>query len=172
MGMNRMIRAGILTVSDRSSKGLRKDSSGPLLKKMLEEKNWEVQAERIVPDERAEIRKVLLEWCDVHMLSLILTTGGTGIGPRDITPETTSEILDKELRGFSELMRQEGLKHTPLAVLSRSVAGVRGQSLIINLPGSPKGSRESLLAVIDVIPHAIMMIQGQDHDSKTESVLS
>ncbi len=150
------IRVGVLTVSDRSSRGERADESGPLIRRLvLEQLDAVVEAEGIVPDNRAKIAEKLIEWCDDKRLDLILTTGGTGFAPRDLTPEATRDVIERETPGFPEVMRMEGFKVTPHAILSRAVAGIRGKSLIINLPGSPKAVREGLLLILPAIPHAI-----------------
>lgn len=156
-----MIRVGILTVSDRSARGERVDTTQEAIQKVLKEGPFEVAAYEVVPDEPAQIRRVLRLWADQLGLELILTNGGTGLAPRDHTPEATREVLDKEVPGLAELMRLEGLKKTPMAALSRGVAGVRGKSLIVNLPGSPKGAAESLSALLPVIPHALETITGR-----------
>ncbi len=159
-----MIRVGILTVSDRSARGERVDQTQLALRERLDPKTFEVAAYEVVPDEPAQIRRVLRMWADKDRLDVILTNGGTGLAPRDHTPEATREVLDKEAPGLAELMRLEGLKKTPLAALSRGVAGVRGGTLILNLPGSPKGAAESLEAVLPVIPHAVELIRGEGGD--------
>jgi len=159
-----MIRVGILTVSDRSARGERVDQTQLALRERLDPKTFEVAAYEVVPDEPAQIRRVLRMWADKDRLDVILTNGGTGLAPRDHTPEATREVLDKEAPGLAELMRLEGLKKTPLAALSRGVAGVRGSTLILNLPGSPKGAAESLEAVLPVIPHAVELIRGEGGD--------
>ena len=159
-----MIRVGILTVSDRSARGERVDQTQLVLRERLDPKTFEVVAYEVVPDEPAQIRRVLRMWADKDRLDLVLTNGGTGLAPRDHTPEATREVLDKEAPGLAELMRLEGLKKTPLAALSRGVAGVRGSTLILNLPGSPKGAAESLEAVLAVIPHAVELIRGEGGD--------
>lgn len=159
------ILVGILTVSDRCSRGEAEDRSGPLLKRLAEAGGWECVELRIVPDDPGAIEAVLKEWCDGRKLPLVLTTGGTGIGPRDVTPEVTRSLLEKELPGVAEMMRLEGLRHTPFASLSRGAAGVRKQSLILNLPGSPKGAEESFAAAIPIIPHALGTLAGAGHES-------
>ncbi len=159
-----MIRVGILTVSDRSARGERVDQTQLALRERLDPKTFEVAAYEVVPDEPAQIRRVLRMWADKDRLDVILTNGGTGLAPRDHTPEATREVLDKEAPGLAELMRLEGLKKTPLAALSRGIAGVRGGTLILNLPGSPKGAAESLEAVLPVIPHAVELIRGEGGD--------
>ncbi len=158
-----VMNAGILTVSDRSFKGERKDAGGPALRALFEGAGWIVSETNIVPDEKSRIKKVIKDWCDRKKIPLVITTGGTGIGPKDVTPEATREIVEKELPGVCELIRQEGLKHTPFAVLSRGVVGIRKKTLIINLPGSPKGAEQSLTAVIGIIPHALDILRGGRH---------
>lgn len=159
-----MIRVAILTVSDSSAAGLRPDISGPETRRVCEEHGWTVAGARVVPDNLGEIASQLIEWAGSEEISLILTTGGTGIAARDVTPEATASVLERELPGIAEAMRAEGRKKTKFSVLSRAMAGIRGSTLIINLPGSPKGAVESLNAVADVIPHAIDLISGRtDH---------
>ncbi len=169
-----VIRVGILTVSDRSYRGERKDESGPLIRQLvLEHLDANIEAEGIVPDDGDAIAKKLIEWCDEKRLHLILTTGGTGFSPRDITPEATKNVIDREVPGFSEAMRMEGFKKTPHALLSRGIAGIRGKTLIINLPGSPKAVREGLLLIFPAIPHAISTLldtpEKEQHDYHTRS---
>ena len=159
-----MIRAGILTASTLGARGEREDTSGQAIREMVAAIGATVEAYRIVTDDRATIEAALVEWCDRTSLDLILTTGGTGLSPTDVTPDATLAVVDRVVPGFAEAMRLEGLKHTPRAMLSRAVAGVRGRTLIINLPGSPKGVRESLGAVLDVVPHAIEILQRRPTD--------
>lgn len=158
------LEAGVLTVSDLGAAGRREDESGARLKAVLAEKGWTVAASAVVPDEAAVLQRTLAVWSDEQRLPLIVTTGGTGVGPRDVTPEATRRVLDREVPGLAELMRLEGLKKTPLAALSRSLAGFRGPTLILNLPGSPKGAEESLRAVIDLVPHALSIARGGGHE--------
>ena len=153
-----MITVAVLTLSDKGSKGEREDSSGPLIQDMLKSINAEVRFYDILPDEKELIKKKLIEYSE--KVDLILTTGGTGLSPRDVTPEATLDIIDREVPGIAEAMRSEGLKKTSRAMLSRAVAGVRGTSLIINLPGSPKAVKENLHVILEVIPHAIEKIKG------------
>jgi len=153
-----MIRVAVLTLSDKGSKGERADSSGPLIKDMLKSINAEVRFYDILPDEKELIKKKLIEYSE--KVDLILTTGGTGLSPRDVTPEATLEVIDRQVPGIAEAMRSESLKKTSRAMLSRAVAGVRGTSLIINLPGSPKAVKENLHVILEVIPHAIEKIKG------------
>ncbi len=163
-----MIRVGILTVSDRSARGERVDTTQEAIREVLKQGSYEVAAYEVVPDEPAQIRRVLRLWADQVGIELILTNGGTGLAPRDHTPEATREVLDKEVPGMAELMRLEGLKRTPMAALSRGVVGVRGRSLIVNLPGSPKGAAQSLAALLPVIPHALETITGRSFGGGTE----
>ncbi len=158
------MRVAILTISDSVSRGTHKDTSGPNLRERCAQLGWEVIAEAVLPDEPVAIRDRLAFLADGGAADLILTTGGTGIGPRDSTPEATAEACQKLLPGLSELMREEGRKKTPRAVLSRAVAGVRGSTLVVNLPGSPRGAVESLDAVADLLPHALQVLGGARHD--------
>jgi molybdenum cofactor synthesis domain-containing protein len=156
--------AGILIVSDRCASGKMEERTGPAIRKVLEEKGWTVGEYAVVPDERDEIGKTLKDWADVKGLHLVLTAGGTGLGPRDVTPEATRAVIEKEADGLVHLMRAEGLKHTARAALSRGVAGTRKNTLIVNLPGSPRGAEESLRAILDVVPHAVAMMRGEGHE--------
>ena len=156
-----MIRVGILTVSDLGSKGQREDTAGKALCEGMESRGWAVERYEIVPDEKNILSARLCEWADKENLQLILTTGGTGLAERDVTPEATLEILDKQTPGISESIRAHGLNKTPMAMLSRGVSGIRGGTLIINLPGSRKGALESLDAITDALPHALDVIQGK-----------
>jgi molybdopterin adenylyltransferase len=158
------MRVAILTISDSVSRGTHKDASGPDLRERCAQLGWEVVFESVLADEPASIRDRLASLADGGAAQLILTTGGTGIGPRDSTPEATCEVCQKLLPGLSELMRAEGRKKNPRAVLSRAVAGIRGSALIINLPGSPRGAIESLDAVADLVPHALQVLSGARHD--------
>jgi len=152
---------GILTVSDRAARGEYEDRSGPAIRQVITESlAAEIVCMDIVPDERAVIRERLIEWADSAGLDLVLTTGGTGFAPRDVTPEATSEAIERDAPGFVEAMRASSLQVTPHAMLSRAKAGIRGRTLIINLPGSPKGAIENLRVVLPAIPHAIELLQG------------
>lgn len=153
------MRLGVLTVSDRSSRGERDDRSGPLLRDMAEAQGWQVVRTAIVPDDMEDIRQTLTDWSDSGEVDLILTSGGTGFSPRDQTPEATRSVIEREAPGLAEAMRSAGLRHTPHAMLSRAVAGIRGKTLIINLPGSPKGARESLDVVLPVLGHALALLR-------------
>lgn len=157
---SRTISVGVLTVSDRGSRGEYEDMSGPAIQKLvLESLDAEVRCVEIVPDERAIIRDKLCEWVDQRQLDLILTTGGTGFAPRDVTPEATADVIERDAPGFAEAMRSASLQSTPYAMLSRARAGIRGQTLIINLPGSPKAATENLQTVLKAIPHGIELLQ-------------
>lgn len=153
-----MITVAVLTLSDKGSKGEREDLSGPLIADILKPIGADVKFYEILPDEKGLIKEKLIQFCG--KVDLILTTGGTGLAPRDVTPDATLEVIDKEVLGIAELMRSEGFKKTRRAALSRAVAGIKGNTLIINLPGSPKAVRENLETILDVIPHAIEKIKG------------
>lgn len=153
------IRVGILTASDRSWRGERDDLSGPVLVEIAKENNWDVVEILVVPDELDVLCDTLILWADSGDLDIILTTGGTGFAPRDVTPEATRHVVDKLAPGLSEAMRAESLKITPHAMLSRSVAGIRGRVLIVNLPGSPKAARENLAVIQPVLGHAVQLLR-------------
>ncbi|MEK7477219.1 MAG: MogA/MoaB family molybdenum cofactor biosynthesis protein [Candidatus Coatesbacteria bacterium] len=161
--MTPALTAAILVVSDRCSRGEAEDTTGPRLAAFLESRGWRVAALRVVPDVAGGIQAAIREWADGGVAGLILTAGGTGLGPRDVTPEATAAVLDRQADGLVFLMRAEGLKHTPRAVLSRGLAGTRKSSLVVNLPGSPAGAEESAAAIIDLVPHALAMMQGEGH---------
>ncbi len=162
-----MIRTGILTISDAGSRGEREDTSGAAIRELLVGIGGEIGRYEIVPDERDVIAAKLREWCDGGGIDLILTTGGTGLAARDVTPEATLEVAERLAPGIAEAMRAEGMGHTPKAMLSRAVAVVRGSTLVINLPGSEKGVRESLGAVLEVLAHAVELLQGVTEHPKT-----
>ena len=155
--------AAVITVSDQGSRGLRQDTSGPAVCAMLEDAGFSVIYTTILPDEREQISASLIDCADTRGIDLIVTTGGTGLSPRDVTPEATLEVLEREIRAIPVAMWVEGLKSTPRAMLSRAAAGTRGNSLILNLPGSEKAARENLSAVIDVLEHALHMMAAQGH---------
>jgi molybdopterin adenylyltransferase len=150
--------AAVLTVSDSSSRGEREDVSGPTLVDALQKHNFKIVATEVIPDDRTHIENALLQL--VEKARLVVSTGGTGLGERDVTPEATRAICERTVDGIAELMRLEGAKKTPYAALSRGLCGVRGQSLILNLPGSPKGAIESLEAVVHILPHALQILGG------------
>ncbi len=152
---------GILTISDKGARGEREDTSGAAIRELLSTLDAAVERHEVVPDDRASITERLIAWTDDVGLDLIVTTGGTGLGPRDVTPEATRDAIDYEAPGLVEAMRLEGLQHTPMAMLSRALAGVRGRTLIVNLPGSPRGVRENLSVLLPVLPHALEMLRGQ-----------
>jgi molybdenum cofactor synthesis domain-containing protein len=155
------IKAGILTLSDKGARGEREDKSGAAIRELLATIGAVVERYDIIPDELELIKRELAAWCDLHGLDLIITTGGTGFAPRDLTPEATKAVIEREAPGIAEAMRSAGLKKTPRAMLSRAVAGIRGKTLIINLPGSEKGARESLAAILPALPHAIEILAGK-----------
>ena len=156
-----MIKVGILTISDKGSRGEREDLSGKVIEEVIRKINGEVKYYQIIPDENDIIQEELIKAVDKLNLDLILTTGGTGLGKRDVTPEATLAIIEKEVSGISEIIRSESFKKTDRAILSRGVAGIRKESLIINLPGSPKGARESLEIILEALPHGIEILKGQ-----------
>lgn len=153
------IRAAVLTISDRSARGERADASGPAIAAQIQELGWQLVATGIIADDQPAIEQFLRGWCDQGNIDIILTTGGTGFSARDHTPEATLAVIDRAAPGLAEAMRQESLKVTPHAMLSRAVAGIRGQTLIINLPGSPKGALENLRTVLPVLPHAVELLR-------------
>lgn len=158
-----MIKTAILTISDSCSKGTREDISGQTIIDMLSENIFQIIQKIIVADDLQKIADMLINFCDKDKVDIVFTTGGTGLGPHDVTPEATASISDKRIPGISEIIRAEGFKKTPNAALSRGIACIRKNTLIINLPGSPKGVRESLGIILNVIPHAIKMIHGGGH---------
>lgn len=159
-----MFTLGILTVSDKGSRGEREDESGGAIRKLLAALDARVVKYDIVPDERDAISERLVEWVDKEGIDLIVTTGGTGLSPRDVTPEATLAVLDRMAPGFTEAMRAESLKKTPTAMLSRALAGIRGGSLIINLPGSPRAVRECLEVILPALPHALETLKGESEE--------
>jgi molybdopterin adenylyltransferase len=158
-----MIKVAILTVSDSCGNGTREDVSGRTIANMLPKDTFQICQKKIVRDDRAAITRELIDFADRDKVDVVYTTGGTGLGPRDVTPEATASVGDKVVPGLGEIMRTEGFKKTPNAVLSRATACVRGRTLIVNLPGSPKAVRESLEIIRDIIPHSVAMIKGGGH---------
>ena len=156
-----MFTVGILTASDKGSRGEREDKSSEVIREMISRLGAQVTKYDIVPDEQDSISQRLMEWADAGTLDLVITTGGTGLAERDVTPEATLAIIDKLVPGLAEAMRAETLQKTPLAMLSRAVAGIRNRTLIINLPGSPRGVEECLQAILPALPHAIEVLKGE-----------
>lgn len=161
MSTSEPLRIGILTVSDRSARGERSDKSGPAIESVLAGRGWQVVERLIVPDEIVAIRESLIHWCDGLKLDVIFTTGGTGFAPRDITPEATLAVIDRLTPGITEAMRYVSLQVTSHAMLSRSVAGIRGSTIIVNLPGSPKAAVENLQVFLPAMPHAVQLLRGE-----------
>ena len=159
-----MMRVAILTVSDSVSRGQSEDGSGPAVRERCKQLGWEVVTTGVVPDEQGVIQIRLAEMADAGTADIILTTGGTGLGPRDVTPEATLAACQRMIPGIGEQMREMGRRENPRAVLSRSTAGVRGQTMIVNLPGSPRGAVESLNAILSLLPHAVEVLRGARHD--------
>jgi molybdenum cofactor synthesis domain-containing protein len=161
------IRFGILTLSDRSSRGERADASGPALVNLIQAQGWSVEKQSLLPDDEPAIREILASWADSGDTDVILTTGGTGFAPRDVTPEATRAVIQREAPGLAEAMRAASLRVTPHAMLSRVVAGIRGRTLIVNLPGSPRGAVENLQVILPVLPHAIQLLQEDPTSEST-----
>ena len=155
------MRIAVLTASDRCAAGITEDKSGPLLRELLENEGYTVIAVALVPDEKEKIAAALIRFADEEQADVVFTTGGTGFAPRDVTPEATKDVVDREVPGIPEAIRYESLKITNRAMLSRATAGIRGKTLIVNLPGSPKAVRESLAVVLPVLPHAVETLSGQ-----------
>jgi molybdenum cofactor synthesis domain-containing protein len=161
------MNVGVLTLSDKGSRGERQDTSGAAIRELLTPLGAVVRRYAVLPDDEPGIAAALREWADAGDLDLVITTGGTGLAPRDVTPEATLSVLDRVAPGLAEVMRAEGLRHTPMAALSRAVAGVRGRTLIVNLPGSEKGVRESLGVLLPLLPHAVETLRGAAGDHRT-----
>jgi molybdopterin adenylyltransferase len=155
------IRIGIITISDRSSRGERPDESGPVLVKAVSRQGWQAVRTVILPDEADQVKTTLIEWADGGEMDVILTIGGTGFSPRDITPEATQAVIQRPTPGLAESMRSAGLRITPHAMLSRAIAGIRAHTLIVNLPGNPKGAIENLDVLIPVLPHAVQLLRDE-----------
>ncbi|HAG08718.1 MAG TPA: molybdenum cofactor biosynthesis protein [Desulfotomaculum sp.] len=156
-----MFTVGILTASDKASGGKRQDQSGMVITEIINNLGWKVENYLVVADDTAQIKSALLSMCDNQKINLILTSGGTGFGPRDNTPEATKAVIEREVPGIPEVMRWESMKKTPRAMLSRAVAGIRKQTLIINLPGSPKAVRECLEVILPALTHGLEILNGQ-----------
>ena len=161
------IRVGILTLSDRSSRGERVDASGPALSNLIQAEGWSVVRQELLPDDESAIRVILANWADSGEMDVILTTGGTGFAARDVTPEATRAVIERQAPGLAEAMRAASLKITPHAMLSRIVTGMRGKTIIINLPGSPKGAVENLQVILSVLPHAVQLLREDPASEST-----
>ena len=159
-------RAGVVTVSDKGFAGEREDLSGPLLVKLLQDVGAEAVIRTIVPDEPEQIQETLVHYADEEAVDVVVTTGGTGLTPRDQTPEATLAVIDREVPGLAEVLRFEGHRKTPLAVISRGVAGIRGRTLVVNLPGSPRAVREGMETLAPILPHAVRMVRGEDTEHR------
>jgi molybdenum cofactor synthesis domain-containing protein len=161
--------AGVLTISDKGARGKRKDESGQIAAGMLEAAGFYVHSAKVIPDDPDKIVETLIEWVDRDNLDLVVTSGGTGVSPTDLTPQATEKVIDYQVPGIAEAMRAESLKKTPHAMLSRAVAGVRGSCLIINLPGSPGGVRDNLSVVLPALKHGLSKLAGDPTDCATPS---
>lgn len=162
--MQKETRAGVLTISDKGAKGLREDESGEIILQMLEEFGLTVVKREIIPDDREQIADTLILWVDKDGLALIITSGGTGLSPTDVTPQAMEQVIDYQVPGMAEAMRAASLKKTPHAMISRAMAGVRNSSLIINLPGSPRGAEENLSVVLPALDHGLSKLAGDTTD--------
>ncbi len=165
--MDKKIRAGVLTISDKGARGLREDESGKTVLRILEGHGFEVVNRDIVPDDRQQIADTLVRWADIDGLPLIVTSGGTGLSPTDVTPQAMEQVINYPVPGMAEAMRAESLKKTPHAMISRAMVGVRKASLIINLPGSPRGAEENLSVVLPALDHALSKLAGDPTDCAT-----
>lgn len=156
-----MYRVGVITASDKGFEGRREDKSAAVIREIITGLGWELVSYRLVPDDLTHIKNALIAMTDEEKVDLILTTGGTGLGPRDVTPEATKAVIEREVPGIAEVMRAESMPKTPRAMLSRAVAGIRKQTLVINLPGSPKAVRECLEAILPALPHGLEILTGR-----------
>jgi molybdopterin adenylyltransferase len=161
------MRVAVVTISDSVSSGKLEDRSGPAVVNRCKELGWQIVTSTVLRDDRSAIETLLKEISGATSADVILTTGGTGLGPRDVTPEATIAVVERLIPGFSERMRSEGARKLPRAILSRAVAGIRGETIIINLPGSPRGAVDSLDAIAELLPHAVAVLHGARHDSET-----
>lgn len=160
--MAELIRVGVLTISDRCSRGEREDESGPAIQAALPPEQFVVALQGVVPDDKKLIVETLRRWCDDYACDVVLTTGGTGLGPRDVTPEATQKILERNAPNLMPFLLAEGLKKTPFAALSRGMAGTRGTTLIVNLPGSPSGARDNAVSLLPLLPHAVDVLKARE----------
>ena len=156
------IHAGVITISDKGSRGEREDKSGQVIIAILKDAGIDVACSKIIPDEKDQIEETLIDFADRRNVPLIVTTGGTGVSPRDVTPDATLAVIDREVPGMAEAMRQASAAVTPHGMISRAVVGIRGKTLIVNLPGSPKAVRENLAVILPALPHAVAKIKGDD----------
>jgi molybdopterin adenylyltransferase len=165
--MAEVFTAGVLTISDKGSEGKREDESGQIAARILEKEGYTIVRRKVIPDNRRQIADTLVEWADKDSLSLIVTSGGTGLSPTDVTPQAMKDVIEYEVPGFAEAMRAESLKKTPHAMLSRAMAGVRRKCLIINLPGSPGGVKDNLSVVLPALKHGLSKLGGDTTDCAT-----
>jgi molybdenum cofactor synthesis domain-containing protein len=165
-----ILRFGVLTISDRSSKGKRVDLSGPALMDSIKGKGWIVQVSGLVPDSRDLISATIIDWCSKSDVDVVLTTGGTGFSPADLTPEATRDVIERDAPGLADTIRNESLKFTRHAILSRGMAGIRGRTIIINLPGSPGGAVQGLESVADVLEHAVQLLRSDENAEQGHSI--